>query len=369
MKLSQPDMIQTTFVMEQHIGHRSYYENLRRYVDQSKRIKPEWIEVTYDGAWGENQNFRFIPEKIRGSLDGRAQVRSGLKQSPGDIAFYNTQVPAALGGRLIRKTPYVLSTDITPRQYDRMGELYDHEPDGDDLFSQYKHWSNQRLFQGAARILPWSNWAADSIRDDYGVDPEKIEVLPPGVDTELWKPGDNPTYEQLRILFIGGDFHRKGGDDLMEVFRSLPQGMAELVLVTRSDIEQGEGITVYDNLEPNSMELITVCQTCDVFVLPTKAEAFGIAAVEASALGLPVIAANVGGLRDIVRDGESGFLVQPGDTYSMIQRLHLLADFPEIRECYGTAARQRAVSRFDARKNSSRIIDILDEVVQEFSPN
>lgn len=358
-------MIQATFVMEQHIGHRSYYENLRRYVDKSTLIRSEWVEVTYESTWGQNDAFRFLPKKLRGSLEGREQVRRGLKRANSDISFFNTQVPAALSGRFISKTPYVLSTDITPRQYDRVGEFYDHQPDGANLLSYFKHLTNQRLFQGAARILPWSSWAADSLRSEYNVAPPKIEVLPPGVDINLWKPVFGAVNQTMRILFIGGDFHRKGGDDLIQAFQSLPAGRAELVLVTRTRIEVGDGIEVYRELTPNSAELVALCQSCDVFVLPTKAEAFGIAAVEASALGLPVLATNVGGLRDIVVDGVTGYLIQPGDIDALVQRLQLLIDVPGLRERYGVAARERAISRFDARKNSSRIIEILDEVLQE----
>ncbi len=358
-------MILTTFLMEQHIGHRSYYENLRRYIDQSSSIQPEWIEVTYQGRWGRSKKLRFIPERLRGSLDGRAQVRSALKQTRSDVTFFNTQVPAALGGSLARKRPYILSTDITPRQYDNMAELYDHNPDGGGLISRYKHLVNKKLFNGAARLLPWSSWVAESIIDDYLVEPQKVEVLPPGVDIDFWIPANRPDNERMRILFIGGDYYRKGGLNLMEAYRSLPAGIAELVLVTHSPIESGEGITVYSGMKPNTTELVALCQTCDVFVLPSKAEAFGIAAVEASAVGLPVVGSNVGGLGDIVVDGVTGFLIPPGDKATLTQRLTMLTENPALRRDYGMASRQRATTFFDARKNSSRLMDILFEVKRE----
>ena len=151
----------------------------------------------------------------------------------------------------------------------------------------------------------------------------------------------------------------------MEVFRSLPGGMAELILVTHSAIESSEGVTVYNDMKANTAELVALCQTCDVFVLPSKAEAFGIAAVEASALGLPVIGAKVGGLEDIVSNEENGYLVPPGDMAALAQRLLMLAENPSIRQAYGRASRKRAIMSFDARKNSSRLIDILHEVKRE----
>ena len=355
-------MISTTFIMEQHIGHRSYYENLRRNVDQSASIRPEWVEVTYQGSWGETKSLRFIPESLRGSLDGRAQVRDALMHTNSEITFFNTQVPAALGGSLARKRPYVLSTDITPRQYDSMAEMYGHNPDVGGLISRYKHFINKKLFQGAARLVPWSSWAAESIIDDYDVEPNKVEVLSPGVDVDFWIPAGNPENERMRILFIGGDYHRKGGPDLMAAFHSLPENMVELVLVTSSAIEAGDGVTVYNDMKPNTPELVALGQSCDVFVLPSKAEAFGIAAVEASSLGLPVIGAKIGGFGDIVSDGENGYLISTGDQGALAQQLRILAENPAKRQAFGNASREKAITKFDARKNTSRLIDILYEV-------
>jgi spore coat protein SA len=94
-------------------------------------------------------------------------------------------------------------------------------------------------------------------------------------------------------------------------------------------------------------------------VLPSEAEAFGIAAVEASAAGLPVIATAVGGLRDIVVDGETGFLLQPGNVQGMHECLSLLAQDGHRRVRMSRAARSRAEMHFDARRNADRIVTIL----------
>ena len=208
-------MIQTTFVMEQHIGHRSYYQNLRRFVDSASQIAADWVEVTYERPQAIWNRLPVLPRGIRGTLSGRAQVREGLRRNRADVTLFNTQVPAALGGRLVGRQPYVLCTDITPLQYDEMSHHYGHQPDRAGFVSRYKHQVNGRLFQGAARILPWSNWVRESLIADYGVAPERIEVLPPGVDIDLWRPNPQPHDGPMRILFVGGDFYRKGGEDLL----------------------------------------------------------------------------------------------------------------------------------------------------------
>ncbi|MBK9055158.1 MAG: glycosyltransferase family 4 protein [Chloroflexi bacterium] len=111
--------------------------------------------------------------------------------------------------------------------------------------------------------------------------------------------------------------------------------------------------------------MLSLYQSCDLFVLPTEAEAFGIAAIEALAVGLPVITTPVGGLTDVVVDGENGFLLQPGDLQGLVQAMTRLANDPALRQRMGQAARQRAEQRFDARKNAARLAAIVQEVVGE----
>jgi glycosyltransferase involved in cell wall biosynthesis len=357
-------VIKATFFMEQHIGHRTYYENLRQFVDAGSQIDATWVEVTYsqsDTIWAR---LPLLPNGLRGTLMGREQVRRGLRRSGGEIALFNTQVPAALASGLVRKRPYILSTDITPLQYDRMGAYYGHQPDKGGLLSRYKHRVNVNLFQGASRLLPWSSWTADSLVKDYGVDARRIEVVPPGVDTERWHPGETAENGPVRILFVGGDFYRKGGEILLQAFEQLPAGSAELALVTRSILDQKPGIVIHNNMKPNSAELIALFQSCHIFVLPTSAEAFGIAAIEASASGLPVIATRIGGLVDIVADGKTGFLVPEADTNALSARLKLLVEDRALRQRLGQAAHKRVEDRFNARKNADRVAEILKDSIR-----
>lgn len=354
--------VRATFIVEQHIGHYTYYRNLRRFVDQDPSIAATWVEVTYHQPRGFWERLPALPPSLRGTLRGRSQARCGLKQTQADVYFFNTQVPAALAGRIVRRHPYIIATDLTPLQYDRLAPLYHHKSDAPGLLRAYKQHVNRALFCSADRLLPWSTWARSSLIEDYGVAPAKIEVVPPGVDLSTWTPGAKESPGLLRILFVGGDFERKGGDVLLRAFRMLPPGTAELSLVTRTQIPGTEDIHVYNDMQPNSPELIKLYHNSDVFVLPTEAEAFGIAAVEASACGLPVIATGIGGLPDIVLDGETGFLTIPGDVTGLAERLRLLAGDRDRCQRMGKAARAHAEQAFDARRNANRVVHHLTEV-------
>ena len=370
--VSKPDgEVRATFFMEQHIGHKTYYQNLRRFIDSSSpadsHIVPCWVEITYKNPRGLMRYLPLPKGHLRDILIGREQVLGGLKESY-DVAFFNTQIPAVINLENIRRKPYVLSMDITPIQYDQMGVYYGHKTEQCRPVARWKYRMNRNMFCDAAHIISWSQWTAQSLVKDYGVPPEKIDVISPGVDLQWWQPCSagcegHLNGKPLRILFVGGDLFRKGGETLVKAFRQLQAGKAELSMVTHSEFRPGEGIHIHRNLQPNSQELLALYRSSDVFVLPSNAEAFGIAAIEASAAGLPVIVTQVGGLSDIVVDGETGFIIQPQDDQALADRLRQLILHPDLRWRMGRAARARAENLFDAQKNAKKILEILHETV------
>jgi glycosyltransferase involved in cell wall biosynthesis len=353
--------LRVTFFLEQHLGHRTYAENLREAARRRDDIDAGWVPIAYrapDPKWLPS-----AARRVLGSLAGRREVRSGLKRGHSDVDVYNTQVPAALAGRAIRR-PYIVVTDITPTQYDAMAEGYGHRADRPGPVARWKHRTNTRVLREAACCVGWSSWTAASFTNDYGVAVERTAVIPPGVDVERWKPaGDARDVGRTHLLFVGGDLRRKGGDLLLDVFRELPETV-HLTLVTKTTVPGSERVRVVDDLGPNDPRLVALYQSADVFVLPTTAEAFGIAAVEASATGLPVVATRVGGLVDIVDDGVTGCLLEPGDRGGLAAALQRLTADAGLRRQMGTAARARACDAFDAAKNAGRLLDLARSVAR-----
>jgi glycosyltransferase involved in cell wall biosynthesis len=249
--------------------------------------------------------------------------------------------------------------DDTPLLKDSMAVGYGHEVDRLAPVRWYKNRNTTAVLRSANAVAPWSNWVRDSLIRDYGVDPARVEVIPPGIDLSRWRPnaerqGSGP----LRILFVGGEFERKGGPLLLRAFANLPPGRAELHLVTKSDVPPRPGVVVHSGLSPNDPALTDLFTSSDVFVLPSRWEMFGIAAIEAAAAGLPVIVTKVGGLRDLVVDGVTGFAVDPDDGVALAERLERLLDDPVQRRRMGAAARARAEREFDATTNAQRLVGL-----------
>jgi glycosyltransferase involved in cell wall biosynthesis len=86
---------------------------------------------------------------------------------------------------------------------------------------------------------------------------------------------------------------------------------------------------------------------CDLLVLPSFYEPFGNVVLEALASGLPVVGSKIGGMADVVTDGETGFHVKPGNTQDLSKYMQLLLKDEELRKAMGAAARKHAIERFD----------------------
>jgi glycosyltransferase involved in cell wall biosynthesis len=351
--------------MEQHLGHQTYYQNLRNALGEALDIRSDWVQITYQDPKLPWEHISFLPRSIKANLTAAWQVRSYLLRNPSDVLFFSTQVPAVYALDSLKHKPAIVATDITPIQYDKMAAFYGHRPDHTGPIKSMKHKVNKKLFNAAQILLPWSNWVQQSLEEDYDVPKDHIEVLPVGVDLTLWNPGSRTgkTSKTPRILFVGGDFERKGGKVLLQAFQKIGCESAELHIVTKQRLKPPPGCFIYTDLEPNSPKLRALYEQADIFVLPSLAEAFGIAAVEASAAGLPSIVTNSGGLPDIVAEGETGFVVPANNITALSAAISRLLDDPERRRKMGRAARRRAETRFDMRKNGARVAELLRQAV------
>jgi glycosyltransferase involved in cell wall biosynthesis len=100
---------------------------------------------------------------------------------------------------------------------------------------------------------------------------------------------------------------------------------------------------------------------CDTVVLTSASEGTPVTIIEALAAGRPVVATRVGGVPDVVDEGETGFLVRPGDTHALAERIQILARDPERRAAMGAAGRERTLSRYAVE----RLVDDMDELYRE----
>jgi glycosyltransferase involved in cell wall biosynthesis len=256
--------------------------------------------------------------------------------------------------------------DSTPVQ---LGQLDGYEPPVDAKpIAAVKYRLMRRLFESVALNQAWSRWARDSVISDYGIDPSRVVINPPGVDLEFWAPtarqprgADQPA----RVVFVGGDFERKGGPDLLDWFDSIEPGRVELDIVTRDPVKPRPGVNVIHGIGPNSVELRQLLGHADVFVLPSRGECFGIATVEAMASGAPVVVTDVGGTADIVVPGENGYIVPPRRPRELGAAIETIISDESTAARMRRRSREIAESRFDLRANTELTLARLKRLASQ----
>jgi glycosyltransferase involved in cell wall biosynthesis len=370
--VSDMNSIRAAFVMEQTLGHVTHYANLRGVAAEQRRVVPTWLPVPFEVQGPE----RFVPLlrsnwSVRASWRARCALGVALAAQRHDAIVFHTQVSALFSAHYMRRLPAIVSLDATPINYDSVGRYYGHRPAGDGLLDRQAYYLNRRVFHAAAGLITWSEWARRSLADDYGVDPARVRVVAPGAAPDYFSVGARRLAQQaptasddrpVRLLFVGGDFARKGGPLLLECMRGSLADRCELHLVTSAVVPPQKGVYLHHGLRANSPELLRLFAEADIFVLPSMADCLAVVLMEATAAGLPVITTTVGALPEAVQDGESGLLLQAGDGQSLRHAVETLAGDAQLRQRMGRAGYMLARDKFDARRSGAALLDLVCEV-------
>ena len=244
--------------------------------------------------------------------------------------------------------------------------------------------------QGETDIIRCADLILASTRDEaglldslYGADPDRIEVLPPGVDHRAFSPGNR---EDARarlghpggrvLLFVGRIQPLKGLDLAVRALAEIDDavlwavggpsgadGPAELERVQKlaADLGVAERLLI---LPPRPhLELADYYRAADVCLVPSRTESFGLVALEAAACGTPVVAASVGGLRSIVVDGETGLLVEGRDPLEWATAVALLLDDRDLATSMGARASARS-GRWSWCMTAARLRRLCSDLVE-----
>ena len=202
-----------------------------------------------------------------------------------------------------------------------------------------------RGLRGADTVRTISDYTTRLVRD-AGIEPG--DVFPAFMDLEPFLDLPRPLPEQPRALFVGVLELYKNVDGLADAWRSAAPRVAEATLHvvgsgTRTDVVERLVADLPEQTrwtkELSAEEVAAALDDSTLLVLPSRSEGLGRVIVEALCRGRPVLAAAVGGIRDIVRDGENGILVPPGDTHALADALVRLLSDPVEAERLAAGAR------------------------------
>lgn len=354
------------FVLEQSLGHVAYGMSLKHALAGRTDFDAVWLDVPFEP--GEFAKIPLVGRNwtVRGSFRAWRALREACATHHFDALFVNTQTIGLFLGGVMKDIPTLLSLDATPKNYDELSPWYGDRVHPEPV-ERAKLWAHRSVMRHVSWFTTWSEWARQSLVRDYGVDGDRVTILPPGTTLSNYPPAGSKQFHRegpLRLLFVGGDFKRKGGDLLLDTYRNHLRGVVELHLVTGADVPQEDGIHVYKGLKPHSEELLRLYREADVFVLPTRGDCLAVVLGEAMASELPIITTRVGAHAEAVEDGASGFLLDKDDAAGLRERIERLARDPELLRRMSRRSRQIGEERFDMAKNAHRIADLLVQLAR-----
>jgi glycosyltransferase involved in cell wall biosynthesis len=220
----------------------------------------------------------------------------------------------------------------------------------------------RRTVRRASAFLMATDWAARSLEVDYGVEPARIRVAAFGPSAPSPRPPAGPRPgEPLRVLFVGRDWVRKGGDRALQVVSELRAAgtPCELTVV-------GEG----PDLPSGARRLGRVARSRmgelyashDVLLEPARANAGGVTLTDATTSGLPVVATRTGGVATIVDDGVTGFLVDAESPVAGSVAALVRLAVPGLWRDMSEAARRRGADELSWEHWAAAAVELATQV-------
>jgi glycosyltransferase involved in cell wall biosynthesis len=368
-------------LMEKHMGHGTYGNLLRKEFQKSAttqvdfywyyeersldaKILRKLLSLSVGDRRIQKQNLDFFRLRAQLSYAYMARQLAFKKISYKNYSalHFHTYILAFLSMDLLKKIPTVVSLDMTTS----LAAQEQTDPNFQWTYAPNLYLGKQ-VFENAAKIVTRSQWARKSVIKDYNIHPEKVKVIYPGVDiTKLTPPINKNPQKPFNILFVGNDFDRKGGNDLLNVFLKLFYKEAELHLVTHAPIKGDyPNVYIHNNIKAYTPQWLDLYHQADVFVMPTHFEGFGWVFIEAMAAGLPVIATNINAIPEIVVHGETGFLIEKGDRNDLACKLRVLMENPALAKEMGMKGREIVEKKFNAQIHCQILENLFYDVTYQ----
>jgi glycosyltransferase involved in cell wall biosynthesis len=328
-------------------------------------------------------------DKKGGNLLSISLFRALLKVP--DVRLFHAHALKRLGGEVrtaarMRKKPLVVSLhggvfDVPAAELGSMLKPIENKPEWGRLFGAL--FGSRKVLSDADHVICVGQSELEKASGEIGHD--RISYLPNGVDCAKFASGDGSAFrashgipaEAFLVLNLSRIDGQKNQKLLLEAFAALKprEPRAFLVLIgpetqpvyakSLRDFVSANGlggsVKILPGMKNDNPDLVRAFHACDVFVLPSLHEPFGIVVLEAWSAGKPVVASRVGGLKALVQEDHTGWFLEPGDGAAageLAAQLARLAKEPETRRRLGEAGKAEALANYDWARVSARLEEI-----------
>jgi glycosyltransferase involved in cell wall biosynthesis len=246
---------------------------------------------------------------------------------------------AVFAARVLRGLPYLahVHLDVGPSG-----------PAG-ALLRVYKPLILAPVLRKADRVVVFTEEQRSALSAKYRIDPERVVVIPNGVEDAFYYPDERVPRAKPRLLFVGRLSNQKNLPLLLQALAGVSDQF-ETTIVGDGELEaQLKELSAGLNLQnvrfygrADGDELRNLYRNADIFVLPSEREGMPLVLLEALAMGLPVVATDIPGTRDVIHDGVNGRLVALGDAAALREALFSVTSSPETYRRMSEASRKFA---------------------------
>ena len=351
------------FVLNRVLGWKTYCDQVTRALRDRTDVDIRFLYLTPSLAGrlfvkrhvrtGFLSVFRRVDplQAFRGPL-GKS-IRREIQRVRPDFVHFGPHWPGPSVLPLEPRVPFSVALDAT---YPNINGLRALSLWGKDSLAR-----EEELLGKAELVFPMSRWTERSLVLDYGVDQKRVHIIPPSVrPPTVGKVWTSDMVERPRVLFIGNDFLRKGGDRLVSWVQGPLADRCELHIVSHDKRARVSGPdVVFHGGMSNDLLLNELAPSMDLFCLPTRSDMSPYVLAEMAFMGLPSIASDIAGIPDLVRDGETGHLVSVQDDSGFVAALESLLGSASLRRTMGEASRAFAANTFNAFTNYNRLLDMI----------
>lgn len=364
------------FVNENIGGHATTHRHLKVAFADHPGIEATFLDVPPDdlprklvaapvpGLAGLDLDLQPLRHQLAVSAWVRGRLRHRLDGA--DLVHVYTHNAALLSADLLARKPAVVAMDGTNAM--NAYRLPYRTPTRFTPYAVRATRPFERRVQAAAdALVANSERTATSLRDDYGVAPERVEVIPYGITAPAFSPAAAPGTAgtgRPTIVFVGTSLERKGGLQLLRVHQEHFRDRCELVLVTPEPVAPAPGVRVISDLTPGDPRLWETLRSSAIMAFPSTIDQQPNAVMEAMAAGLPVVAHPLNAIADMVENERTGLQLADHGDEALRTALEKLLDDPALRARMGEAGRARFESRFSATSTAARLEVVFTTAVE-----